>query len=595
MGSTDKPGQVVFTNKARCRDCYRCVRVCPVKAIQMKDGQAFVVDDLCINCGTCIRECPQGAKTFRQDLERARQLMAEKSGPIAASVAPAFAAVLTEWERLRLPSALRKLGFTFVSETAVGAFEVARRTAELATQYRDESRIMTACPAVVRYVEMYRPHLVDRLLPVVSPMIAHGRHLRNRLGAEAKVIFFGPCVAKKHEAERPELAGAIDCVLTFSELREWLTMAGIDLRRCEESNFDEQPAGSARLFPLAGGAAHTGGLETDVLSPRVISVTGIEDLGDVLDTLPDTVTGPFLLEPLFCRQGCINGPAIANEAAPVFARRQQLNTYVANHPASGPRLDLPAHQLATQFTGDARWKTEVPEAEIRRVLNLTGKTSPEEELNCGACGYITCRDKAIAVVRGMAEVEMCIPYMRRLAEQRRDRIIETSPNGIVIVDEHLIILNMNPAFRKFFMCSDAVCGKPISYLMDPEPFEQVAAGRVDKLETVVVHEKYALTCHEIIYTLPEDRQYVGIFVNITNSRDSQQKLDEIRALTVQQAQDLLHHQITMAQNIATFLGESTAQGEKLVENLRRIAQNETPRPGVSKEAPWRKPLSTLKP
>ncbi len=574
MVSPDKPGQVVFTNKARCRDCYRCVRVCPVKAIRMKDGQAFVVEDLCISCGTCIRECPQGAKTFRQDLEKARQIMAAKTGPLAVSVAPAFAAVFTEWERLRLPSALRRLGFTFVAETAVGAFEVARRTAELAAQQGDESRIMTACPAVVRYVEMYRPELVNRLIPVVSPMIAHARHLKNRLGPKAQVIFIGPCVAKKQEAARPELAGAVDCVLTFPELREWLTIAGIDLLRCEESNFDEQPAGSARLFPLAGGAAHTGGLETDVLSPRVITVTGVEDLGDVLDMIPNNANGPVLLEPLFCRQGCINGPALAGETTPIFARRQQLNTYAASHPAKGPRPDLPDHQLTTQFTGEPCWKNEVPESEIRRVLNLTGKTSPEDELNCGACGYITCRDKAIAVIRGMAEVEMCIPYMRRLAEQRRDRIIETSPNGIVIVDEHLNILNMNPAFRRFFMCSDAVCGKPISYLMDPEPFEQVAAGRTEKLETVVLHEKYALTCHQIIYNLPEDRQVVGIFVNITNSRDSQQKLDEMRAQTVRQAQDLLHHQITMAQNIAKFLGESTAHGEKLVENLRRIAQNE---------------------
>ncbi len=576
MISTDKPGQVVFTNKARCRDCYRCVRVCPVKAIRMKEGQAFVVDTLCISCGTCIRECPQGAKTFRQDLEKARQIMDEKSGAVAVSVAPAFAAVFSEWERLRLPSALRKLGFSFVAETAVGAFEVARRSAELAAELRAESRIMTACPAVVRYVEMYRPELVDRLLPVVSPMIAHGRHLKKKLGERTQVIFVGPCVAKKAEAARPELADAVDCVLTFSELREWFTLAGIDLRRCEESSFDEQPAGSARLFPLAGGAAHTGGLETDVLSPRLITVTGVEDLGDVLDTLPNPATGPFLLEPLFCRQGCINGPAISGEAAPVFTRRQQLQTYADSHPAKGPRPDLPDSLLATSFTGDACWKSEVPETEIRRILNLTGKAGPDEELNCGSCGYVTCRDKAIAVVRGMAEVEMCIPYMRRLAEQRRDRIIETSPNGIVIVDEHMTILNMNPAFRKFFMCSEAVCGKHISYLMDPEPFEQVAAGRVDKLETVVVHDKYALTCHQIIYSLPEDRQYVGIFVNISHSRDSQQKLDEMRAQTVRQAQDLLNHQITMAQNIAKFLGESTAHGEKLVENLRRIAQNEPP-------------------
>jgi iron only hydrogenase large subunit-like protein/uncharacterized Fe-S cluster-containing protein len=576
MISTDNPGRVVFTNKARCRDCYRCVRVCPVKAIRMKEGQAFVVDDLCISCGTCIRECPQGAKTFRQDLETARQIMAGKTGPVAASIAPAFAAVFSEWERLRLPSALRKLGFTFVAETAVGAFEVARRTAELAAEQGGKSHIMTACPAVVRYIEMYRPNLAGQLLPVVSPMIAHARHLKTRLGVQAKVIFIGPCVAKKQEASRPELAGSVDCVLTFPELREWLTASGIDLSNCEESNVDEQPAGGSRLFPLAGGAAHTGGLETDILSPRLITVTGIDDLGDILDTLPDPDSGPCLIEPLFCRQGCINGPALAGEPAPIFARRQQLNTFVSTHPARGPKLNLPDVQLATCFAGNPRWDSDIPESEIRRILSLTGKTSPDDELNCGACGYPSCRDKAIAVARGMAEVEMCIPYMRRLAEQRRDRIIETSPNGIVIVDEHLTILNMNPAFRKFFMCSDAVCGKPISYLMDPEPFEKVAAARVEKFETVVEHSKYGLTCHEIIYGLPEDRQVVGIFINITSSRDSQQKLDAMRAQTVRQAQDLLNHQITMAQTMAKFLGESTAHGEKLVDNLRRIAKDTPP-------------------
>lgn len=576
MNSMDNPGQVVFTHKARCRDCYRCVRVCPVKAIRMKEGQAFVVDELCLHCGTCIRECPQGAKTYRQDLDLARRLVADRTGPVAASVAPAFAAVFSEWERRRLPSVLRQLGFTFVAETAVGAYEVARRTVELAAAQPGKDAIMTACPTVVRYIEMYRPELVDQLLPVVSPMIAHGRHLKNRMGSNTKVIFIGPCVAKKHEAARPEVSGAVDCVLTFPELKEWMALAGIELERCEESHFDEQPAGYARLFPLAGGAAHTGGLATDVLSSNIVTVTGVEELGDVLDTLPLHATGPILLEPLFCRQGCINGPAFSGVESPLFMRRQQVTGYASGHPANGLAPNLPPDQLTTRFTCDPRWNHGIAEPEIRRILGLTGKTAPEDELNCGACGYASCREKAIAVLRGMAEVEMCIPYMRRLAEQRRDRIIETSPNGIVIVDEHMTILNMNPAFRRFFMCSEAVCGKPIAYLMDPDHFEQVASGRERQLEMVVEHTRYGLTCHQIIYSLPEDRQIVGIFVNITNSRDNQQRLDEIRAQTLRQAQDLLNHQISMAQDIAKFLGESTAHGEKLVENLRRIAKSESP-------------------
>jgi transcriptional regulator with PAS, ATPase and Fis domain len=177
----------------------------------------------------------------------------------------------------------------------------------------------------------------------------------------------------------------------------------------------------------------------------------------------------------------------------------------------------------------------------------------------------------VAVIRGLAEIEMCIPYMRRLAERRTDRIIETSPNGIVILDEHLDILSMNGAFRRMFVCSDAVAGKRISYLMDPEPFERLSTGRETMVEMTVRHERYNLVCHQILYPLPEERQYVGIFVNITHSRTSRKQLDELRAQTLLQARELLDHQVGLAQQIAQFLGESTARGEQLVENLMRLA------------------------
>ncbi|NMA25994.1 MAG: 4Fe-4S binding protein, partial [Clostridiales bacterium] len=219
----------VYTVTANCQDCYRCVRVCPVKAISVRDGQACIEDDLCIKCGTCVRECPQHAKTIRSSLHAVKELFAS-GRPAAASVAPSFAAVFDGWRATRLPSALRRLGFSYVSETAEGALLVTEETMKRLS----EGSICTACPAVVNYIEKYRPEYVDMLVPVVSPMVAHGRLLKKRLGGECAVVFIGPCAAKKLEAQRPENAGAVDAVLTFTELLGWLDEEGVDLAACPE-------------------------------------------------------------------------------------------------------------------------------------------------------------------------------------------------------------------------------------------------------------------------------------------------------------------------------------------------------------------------
>lgn len=565
----DANSQVVFTNKARCRDCNRCVRVCPVKAIRMHDGQAYVVDQRCIGCGTCVRECPQGAKSYRHDLERARRLIGAGVA-VAASVAPSFAAVFPSWQRRRLPSALRRLGFAYVGETAIGAYHVAHQTAVVVAARPERSHVCTACPALVRYVERYRPELIDHLVPVVSPMIAHARHIRQRMSGEVRVVFMGPCVAKKAEAERPEHAGLVDCVLTFIELDEWFRGEGIDLSACEESDFDETPEGESRLFPLEGGSVRTSGWSTDLLAGDVVAASGFAEICTALDGLQEE-GAPRVLEPLFCTQGCINGPAMIGMRNTFLCRGDVLD-YAAAQRGRAPD-DRLYSDLQTRFRiADA--ETPVSEEQVRHVLEMTGKAREADQLNCGACGYPSCRDKAIAVIRGMAESEMCIPYMRRLAEQRVDRIIETSPNGIVILDEHLRILHMNPAFRKFFMCSDAVYGQPVSYLLDPEPFERLASGQEQVVEMTVEYKQYNLVCHQILYQLPEERQYVGILVNITHGRTSQEKLDHLRAQTVLQARELLEHQIQMAQRLAQFLGESTAKGEDLVEKLMLLTEEE---------------------
>lgn len=578
MPTSLKPGQVVFTDRARCRDCYRCLRACPVKAIQMHEGQAAVVAERCISCGTCIRECPQKAKAFRKDVDLAARFIRE-GHTVAASIAPSFAAVWDDWQRKCLPSALRKLGFAYVGETAIGAYDVAKATASC-TRGMTQPRVCTACPAVVNYVEMYEPDLIESLVPVVSPMIAHARHIKARLGKDAKVVFIGPCVAKKAEADRPEYAGLVDCVLTFPELIEWFAREGIDVGSSEESYFTEVPAGESRFFPLPGGLAKTASLQTDLLTTECEAVSGFADVKETLDLAREGGRS-LLIEPLFCSQGCVHGPGMPGERN-AYERRHDLLQYAGSIRIIPGAEKVDESGLLTRYVPRVHLLQDecFPEEAIRAVLEKTGKAREEDQLNCGACGYLSCRDKAIAVLRGMAEPEMCMPYMRRLAEQRTDRIIETSPNGIVIVDDRLTIIHMNPAFRKYFMCSEAICGKHISYLMDPAPFEKLVSGDKKIVEMTSWHDSYNLICHEILYALPDDHQFVGIFVNIAPLMSNQKKLEELREQTCAQAKELLEHQINMAQKMAQFLGESTARGEELVKNLLKFASDN---PGANRE------------
>lgn len=571
LSSLKRNTPVVYTNKAYCRDCNRCVRVCPVKAIRMHSGQASVVDDRCIVCGTCVRECPQNAKTFRKDIDLAKQLLRSEER-VACSLAPSFAGFFPSWQRKRIPSVLRRLGFSFVGETAVGAYYVAKATAEYVKKHPKELSICTSCPAVVEYVQKYQPKWSRYLVPVVSPMVAHAMHIRQFLHEDLPVVFIGPCIAKKSEAAHYEGDARINCVLTFEELRQWLAEEEIEISGCEESDFDEYPKGKSRLFPLEGGCVLTGGWSGSFLDARIVPVSGFENVEQaILESRPGQV-----IEPLFCPLGCAGGPA-GGSTNGSFETRADIIDYSKEaemySPPSADELDAEEEAFLEKLT--VRYDNvaspivtqEVSEAAIRHVFEMTGKALPENQLNCSACGYPSCREKAIAVIQGLAEPEMCLPFVRRLAEQRVDKIIETSPNGIIMLDEHLNILSMNPAFRTMFQCSNAICGKPVSYLIDPEPFEKLMANP-DKLATATVEfPSYNLVCHQLLYTLPEDRQYVGIYVNITGAQMSMSKLDKLREQTVTQARELLEQQIQMAETIAMCLGENAARAESLLENL----------------------------
>ena len=574
MTEHDSP-QIVFTLTARCRDCYRCLRSCPVKAIRMDKGQAYVDKDRCIACGTCIRECPQQAKTFRYDIDVAQKLI-DSGAFVAASLAPSFAALFNVWQRKRLPSALRALGFKYIGQTSQGAYQVSVHARKVIEKSASKPYVATACPALVNYVEKYKPDLVGNLLPIVSPMAAHGRMLKEKFGPDIKVIFMGPCVAKKSEITRPDIAGAVDCVLTFKELMMWLEQKGIDLLNCEESSTDEKPVYAAQLYPLPGGMIKTAGLIDDGLDLKFVHVGGFNNVRALLNDVPGE-SGYTLVEPLFCSQGCIDGPGI-NTRKNLFQRRKDIIEYDKESVFQQSLPDVVEKDgfFTTSFQRGKGVVVEVSEDAIQQVLESTGKADPQQQLNCGACGFNSCREKAIAVVLGMAEPQMCIPYMRRLAEQRTDQIVNTTPNGVLILDEDLNILSINPAFRRFFSCTDAVLGRHISYLMDPAPFEKLISGVAESIDMTVEHRNYNLLTRELLYMLKESRQIVGIFMNITSQEENEKKLKEIRSQTVLQANELLEHQIKMAQTIALYLGESTARGEELLKKLMTLSENNEP-------------------
>ena len=508
-----------------------------------------------------MRECPQGAKKIRSSIDNVRLLL-ESNRSVAVSIAPSFSAVFRGWRAARVPSALRMLGFTYVTETAEGASQVADEALRKAGQ----GSVCTACPAVVNYVEMYRPQLADQLMPIVSPMVAHGRMLKERYGQDCAVVFVGPCAAKKQEAARPEHADAIDEVLTFNELLEMFVESGIDLSTCIESEFEARAYNeTAKLFPIQGGMLRTGDIVCDGTQAEIVHISGVEDIVEIFD-LAVKDWSFRIVEPLFCAGGCINGPAMPHERS-IFERRQAVIAY--SKPKEVMPTYIPAESVPLIKTvpdsSTAVALREVSLAQIDHVLESMGKIDPASQLNCGACGYKSCYENARAIVCGLAEPQMCMPYMRRLAQQRSDRIIETNPSGVVVLDAELNIINMNLAFQKMFMCNNSILGRRISYLVNAEGYDILRSGVEESYETI--RTKYGVRYHEVVFALRDENQYVGTYTDLSRLQFDSRQIDLVRRQTLEQAKQLLDHQISFSQEMADYLGRSTAQNEEFVRRL----------------------------
>lgn len=553
--------------------------MCPVKAIRISGGQAQVDRDRCIVCGTCVRECPQKAKQVRNDLPCV-QAMVRESGMVIASIAPSYVAAFPDYGGGLFPALLKTLGFTLVTETAVGAEMVARETARL-VQEEPQTHIASACPALIQLIALYYPWAADKVTPIVSPMIAHGRYLKQKYGADAKVVFIGPCPAKKAEAEASDVVGAVDVVLTFEELRSWAESEKVRKDQLRPDAMDDIPAAYARLFAVEGGLARAASMSPDLLRQDFAAVSGSNEVAEMLSNVKDGST-IRLFEALYCSAGCINGPCFG-EGRDIYHRRNRL---LQHERRAQKRSD--DSEIVTAMVGvDLRrainpnplQQCQFDEEEIRKVLAKTGKLSIENELNCGACGYHTCRDNAIAVLSGMAEHTMCLPWMRGVAERKADQIIDNSPNAIVMVDSGLRIIAFNPTFAEIFSCTPALIGKPLSTLMDPEDFEKVLAKATDIITNKQVsYPNYHVSASINIYRLEDEDVVVGIMANINKSTEGLTRLAAIREETLANAQQVIEKQMRMAQEIAGILGETTSETRVLLRKLTELMKESDDNP-----------------
>ena len=549
--------------KSNCVNCYKCIRHCPVKSIKYSTGQAQIVSDECILCGQCFVVCPQNAKEIRNDVPSAMELI--KSGPVIASLAPSFVANYPGATAATMEKALKQLGFTGVEETAIGASIVKTEYERIIAEGKQEVIISTCCHSVNTLVEKYYPEVLPYLATVVSPMQAHCQKIKQE-HPDAKTVFIGPCISKKAEADA--YPGYADCVLTFEELSDWLKQEGITVEQGE----DHLEESRARLFPTTGGILRT--MKCDSPDYAYLVVDGIENVLAALDDIKQGRLKKCFIEMSICAGSCIGGPAMERER-----RRPVTDTIAVNRYAG--RKDFVVDQPdGKDLIKDHRFiglHRQMPgEKEIEEILHKTGKFTKEQELNCGACGYSTCREKAIAVYQGKADLNMCLPFLTQKAQSFSDTIINNTPNGIMVLNEDLEVQQINSAACHIMNIRHAsdVLGDQVIRILDPKVFLDVmSSGRSIRDEKIYLAEYKRYVEQSVIY----DRSYhivMCIMRDVTEEERERKKKEEISQSTIEVTDRVIEKQMRVVQEIASLLGETTAETKIALTNLKDSLNDE---------------------
>ena len=555
---------IIQFKEANCKGCYKCIRNCDLKAIKFSNEQARILDSECILCGKCTLVCPQNAKVIKSDLSETKALL-ESGAKLYASVAPSFVSAFPNVSFAQFSMALKKLGFTRVEETAIGAGMVSAEYAALMRQKEMKNIITTCCPTVNLLVEKYYPELVPLLAPVVAPTTAHAKVMKELYGNRIKVVFIGPCISKKFEAH---MNNYINTVLMFDEIKEWLEEERISFG-ADDTDAGELHHTINRFYPVPEGIIHTIPMEARK-NYKTMAVDGVDRCISTLESLKANDIRGYFLEMSACAGSCVMGPGMHSIGSPFLIAKDLILDTVRDHKkTAAPLSEKAKSDLSKAFTLTLV-KDKVPdESTINSILANIGKTSSTQMLNCGACGYSTCRDKAIAVFQGKADLKMCLPYMREKAESMSNLILDNTPDAIFVTDSEFNVLEYNPAAAKMFRQIDSnTVGMPIELLIRSEDFSNVKS----KGENVY----YALcqdTANELVLDLSiihaPNKDYIIIAKNVTAEHLHMQEMEKMRRDTLETTQRIIDKQMRVAQEIASLLGETTGETKAALTNLKK--------------------------
>lgn len=558
---------IINFKEANCRNCYKCLRNCPVKAISFVEGNAQVVDAKCILCGKCVAVCPQNAKFVHSDLETVKQILASGEKVIA-SVAPSYISNYENISRESLFTAIASLGFYDVESTAVGAKVVTEKYQELLMSGKYKNFITSACPAVVRLAEYSYPDALKYIAPIESPMAVHGKIIKEKHGADVKVVFIGPCIAKKRDAKESD---SIDVALTYSELTHWFNEKNIDLHTVKpDSKFNESFKDRSLFYPISRGIIKSFYEYTDGYD--YVYVDGIAHCAEVLKNI-DNLDG-MMIEMSACENSCVGGPCTLENSGGFLKANEQVRKYAKANCA-------PVTQITTSVDTRRRLnahnkKLAMPsEEQIKEILAKIGKSCEEDMLNCGACGYESCRDKAIAVYNGMANLKMCMPYMQERAESINLEMFQNSPNAVIMADKNLQLLEINQVAREMYGIKERdVKGRMIVDFMSPVEFLLAMNG--DEIVNRKIHidntDRWGMMS---IYNVPKHDILMCTVIDVTKQEKNNEKMREVRRETVKTTQKVIEKQMSIVQEIASLLGETTADTKVALTKLKNaVAEGE---------------------
>lgn len=550
--------------KSNCKNCYKCIRHCPVKAIRFSGNQAHIIGNECILCGQCFVVCPQDAKEIVNEVEKVKVFL-QSGEPVVVSIAPSFIANYDGAGINSMRTALKKLGFYDVEETAIGATIVKNEYERMLEEEDRDVVISSCCHSINLLIQKHYPAVLEYLADVMSPMQAHCQDIKKRI-PNAKTVFVGPCVAKKDEAEYYD--GIVDAVLTFEELSEWLQEEKIEIETVQDNNNYSR----ARFFPTTGGILKT---MSEVKGYTYVAIDGVENCIQVLKDLEKGKIHNCFIEMSACVGSCVGGPVIEK-----YHHTSNIKDYieVANY-AGEKDFDVAQPktiELKKTFSYIEQRNTKPSEIEINNILRQMGKFKPSQELNCGSCGYNTCREKAIAIIQGKAEISMCLPFLKDKAESFSDTIVNNSPNGLIVLNEQLEVQQINDAARRMMNIRSAsdVLGDQVIRILDPIIFMNVmSSGREVRDERVYLAE-YKRYVEQTVVHDKDSHLLISIMRDVTDEEKEREKKEDIGRQTIEVADKVVEKQMRIVQEIASLLGETAAETKIALAKLKESITNE---------------------